>query len=131
VNLGLVLNKLNKVNEAYKYIQEAETLTKDDPKVNIMYKMALAENLYLKKKYKESEAIIDNLIPQIQSSDENENLVFLLLIKAQINEKKVILPQQNLWLCRPENSLQISITEKRFTITYQRSMPKPRIMMSL
>lgn len=88
VNLGLVLNKLNKVNEAYKYIQEAETLTKNDPKVNVMNKMALAENLYLKKKYQESETIIDNLTPQLKSPDENENLVFLLLIKAQINEKK-------------------------------------------
>ena len=85
VNLGFVLNKLNKTNEAYKYIQEAETLAKDDPKVIIMNKMALAENLYLKKKHKESEAIIDHLIPQLQSPDEK---VFLLLIKAQINEKK-------------------------------------------
>jgi len=85
VNLGFVLNKLNKTNEAYKYIQEAETLAKDDPKVIMMNKMALAENLYLKKKHKESEAIIDYLIPQLQSPDEK---VFLLLIKAQINEKK-------------------------------------------
>ncbi|WP_374446206.1 hypothetical protein [Epilithonimonas sp.] len=88
VNLGLVLNKLNKTNEAYKYIQEAEVLTKDDPKVHVMNKMALAENLYLKKKYKESEDIINHLIPQLQSPEENENLIFILLIKAQINEKK-------------------------------------------
>ena len=88
VNLGLVLNKLNKINEAYKYIQEAEILTKDDPKVNIMNKMALAENLYLKKKFEESEAIIDNLIPKLEADNQTENLVFILLIKAQINEKK-------------------------------------------
>ena len=88
VNLGLVLNKLKKVNEAYNYIQEAETLTKDDPKVNIMNKMALAENFYLKRRYKEAEVLIDNLLPKLKAENQTENLVFVLLIKAQINERK-------------------------------------------
>lgn len=86
VNLGLVLNKLNKVHEAYQYIHEAEILTRDDRKTNIMSKMALAENLFLKKKYADSEAIIDRLIPQLQTADQNENLFFVLLLKAQIKQ---------------------------------------------
>jgi len=88
VNLGLVLNKLNKTDEAYKYIQEAEKLTKDDPQVNVMNKMALAENFYLKKKYKESEVLIDSLLPGLKAEKQTENLVFVFLLKAKINEEK-------------------------------------------
>lgn len=88
VNLALVLNKLNKPDEAYRYILEAETLTKNQTDVNIMNKLALAENLYLKNKYSQSESIIDPLIRRLPSIDQSENTAFLLYLKAQIHEKR-------------------------------------------
>lgn len=88
VNLALVLNKLNRPEEAYRFIQEAETLVKNQSDVQVKNQLALAENLYLRNKYVQSETIIDPLLRRLSGPDQSENRGFLLYLRAQIFEKR-------------------------------------------
>lgn len=87
VNLGFALNKLNKPEEAKKYIVEAKALIKDNPNVIIMDEMAMAENLLIQKKYKESEKIALDILPQLQSISQKENKIFILLLLSKLYEE--------------------------------------------
>ncbi len=84
VNLGLVLNKLNQLNEAEKYINEVDNSDKIDSNVQLMNQMAWAENLMLRKEYEASLKIIKAIYPKLQTIDQNENKLFILLVLAQI-----------------------------------------------
>lgn len=87
INLGLVLNKLGRLEESGIYIKEASSLIKKDENLAIMNDMALSENLLFKKDYKRSERIALALLPKLQSIEQTENKIFILLILSRIKEE--------------------------------------------
>lgn len=92
-NLGLVLNKLKKTDEAAVYINEAVSLVKNDSNNSLMVKMALAENLMLKGFLEESEKTTLSILPELKGEEQIENRIFTLLVLAQIHEKKNDFPK--------------------------------------
>lgn len=94
INLALVLNKMGELEEAQKYIAEALPLLKIRSNVLLLAKIAKAENLFLRKRYSEAEALALAILPQIRNLslvDEgvtvNDQITLLLLI-SQIYEKQ-------------------------------------------
>lgn len=87
-NLGLVLNKLKKTEEAELYINEALLLVQNEANNFLIAKMASAENKMLKGLLAESEQIALSVLPQLTGEEQTENKIFILLILAQIYERK-------------------------------------------
>lgn len=85
-NLGLVLNKLKKTDEANLYINEALGLVQNDPNNLLITKMASAENKMLKGQYADSEQLALSVLPELTGEEQTENRIFTLLILAQIHE---------------------------------------------
>lgn len=88
INLALVSNKLQQAEVASKYIQEALPLVKDQPEIEIMAKMAKAENLFIRHKYSEAKELSLYLLPQLEGDANADNRVFILLLLSQINQKE-------------------------------------------
>lgn len=86
INLGLVLNKLGFADEAEKYIREALPLVKNKPDILLMADLAMAENLFIRNRYKESENLSLQLLPRMTSEANRENKIFILLLLSQIAE---------------------------------------------
>lgn len=84
INLALVSNKMQLADDASKYINEALPLVKDQPEVEIMARMALAENLFIRERYSEAKELSLLLLPQLEGEANAENKVFMLLLLAQI-----------------------------------------------
>lgn len=84
INLALVSNKMQQAEEASNYINEALPLVKDQPEVEIMAKMAKAENLFIRERYEEAKALSLLLLPQMEGEAQADNKVFMLLLLAQI-----------------------------------------------
>lgn len=96
-NLGLVLNKLKKTDEAAVYINEAVSLVKNDSNNSLIVKMALAENLMLKGFNDEAEKTALSILPELIGEDQTENRIFTLLVLAQIQEKKNDFPKAEMY----------------------------------
>tara|TARA_R100000306_G_scaffold13054_2_gene15757 strand:- start:7003 stop:8679 length:1677 start_codon:yes stop_codon:yes gene_type:complete len=88
INLALVSNKMNKAEDASRYIQEALPLVRDQPEIEIMAKMALAENLFIKSNYDQARERALTLLPQLVGDAHADNRVFVLLLIAQIYERQ-------------------------------------------
>lgn len=88
INLALVSNKLGLPDEAEEYIKEALPLVKDKPDIVLMAKLAMAENLFTRKKYPESIQLSKELLPQMTGEANTDNKVFILLLLSQIAEKE-------------------------------------------
>lgn len=88
INLGLVLNKLRKTDEAAVYINEAVSLVEKDPNIALMVKMALAENLMLKGFLEEAEKTSLSILPELKGDEQVEKKIFILLVLGQIYERK-------------------------------------------
>lgn len=86
INLGLVLNKLGFADEAEKYIKEALPLVKNKPDILLMADLAMAENLFIRNRFKESENLSLQLLPRMTSEANRENKIFILLLLSQIAE---------------------------------------------
>lgn len=84
INLALVLNKVGKLDQAEKYIDEALPLLKDTPNVLLLAKIAKAENLLLRDQYSNAENLALEILPQI------ENL-YLLQEQITVNDKITLL----------------------------------------
>lgn len=96
-NLGLVLNKLKKTDEAAVYINEAVSLVKNDSNNSLIVKMALAENRMLKGFNDEAEKTALSILPELIGEDQTENRIFTLLVLAQIQEKKNDFPKAEMY----------------------------------
>lgn len=92
-NLGLVLNKLKRTDEAALYIEEALSLVPHNTSNSLMIKMALAENKMLKGQYNEAEQSALSILPQLTGEEQNENKIFTLLLLGQIHEKMDDIPK--------------------------------------
>ncbi|MDN3725490.1 tetratricopeptide repeat protein [Aequorivita sp. SDUM287046] len=88
INLALVLNKMQQPEEASKYIQEALPLVKEQPEVEIMARMARAENLFIRRKFSEAKELSRILLPQLKGEANADNRVFILLLLSQILQKE-------------------------------------------
>lgn len=84
INLALVANKMKLPEAASKYIEEALPLVKDQPQVAVMATMAEAENLFIRKMYRQSKELSINLLPQLKGEANADNKVFILLLLSQI-----------------------------------------------
>lgn len=102
INLALVSNKMQQPEEASKYINEALPLVKEQPEVEIMAKMALAENLFIKGKYREARELSLLLLPKMTGESHSDNRVFMLLLLSKIykEEKQYYLALQNAKMAR-------------------------------
>lgn len=88
INLALVSNKLGLSDEAERFIREALPLVKDKPDIVLMANLAMAENLFTKKKYREATELSKELLPQMVGEANTDNKVFILLLLAQIAAKE-------------------------------------------
>ncbi len=88
INLALVSNKMNQAEEATQYINEALPLVKNEPEVEIMAKMAQAENLFIRKKYNEAKELSLLLLPQLKGKSNTDNKVFILLLLSRIYQEE-------------------------------------------
>lgn len=84
INLALVSNKLGLPAYAQNYIEEALPLVKNKPDIVLMANMAMAENLFIRKKYKEAKKLSLELLPQMTGEANTDNKVFILLLLSQI-----------------------------------------------
>lgn len=88
LNLCFVLNKINRLDEAKKFLDEALELVKHNPDVYVMARMARAENNLFQGNLKESLVESLELLPQLQEKHQTENRIFVYLVLAQIYQKK-------------------------------------------
>lgn len=107
INLALVSNKMQQVEQASKYINEALPLVKDQPEIEIMAKMALAENLFIKGKYREARELSLALLSQMAGETHTDNRVFMLLLLSKIykEEKQYNLALQNAKMARAASGI--------------------------
>ncbi|MCZ4319225.1 tetratricopeptide repeat protein [Aequorivita viscosa] len=88
INLALVANKMNLPEEASKYIEEATSLVKDQPKVAAMAQLAEAENLVIRKMYEPAKSLSLQLLPQLEGEANADNKVFILLLLSRISQEE-------------------------------------------
>ncbi len=88
LNLGFVLNKLNRLDEASEFIAEAEKLIPEDSEFFLMTKLATAENNLFKKNISQAEQQALETLPELTGSPQLENRIFIYLVLAQIYEEK-------------------------------------------
>ncbi|MBB6680487.1 tetratricopeptide repeat protein [Aequorivita sp. 609] len=86
INLALVLNKMNQPDEARNLIQEAIPLVKNQPEIEVMAKMAEAENYFIQKEYNRSKELAQALLPLLKGEAQADNKVFLLLLLSKIHQ---------------------------------------------
>lgn len=87
LNLGLVLNKLGKLEDAEKFISEAKKLIPPDSEFFLMTQMATAENNLFKKNISLAEQQALEVLPQLTGNRQIENRIFIYLVLSQVYEE--------------------------------------------
>ncbi|HLV24505.1 MAG TPA: tetratricopeptide repeat protein [Moheibacter sp.] len=87
LNLGFVLNKLNRLDEAERFITEAAKLIPPDSDFFIMIEMAKSENNLFKNNLQLAERQALSVLPALKGKPQLENRVFIYLVLAQVYGK--------------------------------------------
>lgn len=88
LNLGFVLNKLKRLQEAEKFIDEARNLIPKDTDNYLMVDLAESENYLFQKNYRLAEELALQTLPQLKGKKQQENRTFVYLILVQIYEEQ-------------------------------------------
>src|SRR5690606_36578476 len=88
LNLGFVLNKLKRLPEAEKFIDEAKSLIPKDTDDYLMVDLAESENYLFQKKYRLAETLALEILPKLKGKKQQENRTFVYLILVQIYEEQ-------------------------------------------
>lgn len=84
VNLAMADNKMNQLDSAAYFIEEAFPLIQEDPALLLLCSIAKAENALMKGDFKESEEICLSILPDLQPVPKTDNRQFVHLILAKV-----------------------------------------------
>ncbi len=88
LNLGFVLNKLKRIQEAEKYIEEAESLIPENSDTYLMVDLAKAENNLFQNNLSLAENQALDVLPKLKGNKQQENRAFVYTLLVQIYEQQ-------------------------------------------